>query len=328
MKKWWLAALILLTACALVAGPASAQSAQQGRYSIATASPGGTFYAYGGGWSNLLNQKLGFNTSTQVTGGGVDNLILLGNKKVDFGMTTTSEAHAAYLGEPKWTRGKKFDNLRALFMTHPAVLHVLSSASRPVRTIRDLDGKRVCLGPAGSGHDRNYRIIFNILGIKPARIINLPFGDAIRQLGDGQMDAIAMLVGPPNSSVMQFDATHTAYLAEFPQADRELINQKAPAIVPFTIGAGAYKSITKPVETTAVWAIMVADKDLPADVIYRIMKVTYENKPFLMAAHKAARFLEMKTILGSPIPLHAGAVKYYRETGLNITGGLVPPESK
>ena len=73
---------------------------------------------------------------------------------------------------------------------------------------------------------------------------------------------------------------------------------------------------------------MATDKDLPADVIYRIMKVTYDNKKTLIAAHKAAKFLAMERVLVSPVPIHAGAVRYYREKGLKVPAKLVPPEFK
>lgn len=328
MRRPWIAFLAILCFVSTSLLLPSPITASVETYFIATASPGGTYYAYGGGWSNLLNQELGMNTSTQVTGGSVDNVILMGNKKVDFAMAASATVLDGYRGSAKWTGGKKFVDMRVLFMTHLSALHVLSKASKPIHSIKEIDGKRISLGPAGSVHDTIFRLINEIFAVKPTRIVNLPFGDGIRQLSDNRIDLIGMTVGIPNGSVTRFDVSQGAHLTSLTSSEKEAILKKAPYLVPYTIPANTYKSINKPIDTVAVWSMIITDKDKPADVIYRILKATYANKELLVSAHKAANCLDEKTVLGSPIPLHAGAVRFYRDRGLQIPARLVPPEFK
>ena len=321
MKSMWIALLAVLISIGFAVESAPAQ---EGRYSIGTAGPGGTFFAYGGGWSTILNKKLGYNTSTQSTGGSIDNAILLGNKKIHFGLSVTLAASTGYTGTAKWTKGKKFSNLRALFMMFPAPLQLMSKASNPVENIRDLAGKRVSVGNPGSTHDQVYRAILKVLHVRPTRLVNLPVPDSVRQLGDGQLDAVAVSVGLPNGTITRFDASHKVNLAGYSNLDVANLLVNMPYLSRFTIPANSYKSITKPVKTLAVWAIMLTDADLPENVIYKITKATHENKKDLVTVVKAGKFLDAKTIVNSPIPVHPGAIRYYKEQGVSIPAKLMP----
>lgn len=70
------------------------------------------------------------------------------------------------------------------------------------------------------------------------------------------------------------------------------------------------------------WPYVIARKELPDDLVYRIVKATYEHADFLLAATPQARDSTPENTLHSPIPLHPGAVRYYRERGLTVPAAL------
>jgi TRAP-type uncharacterized transport system substrate-binding protein len=56
------------------------------------------------------------------------------------------------------------------------------------------------------------------------------------------------------------------------------------------------------------------------------VKKAFENTDILIAAHPSAREARVDGVLFSPIPLHPGAIKYYKEKGLNIPERLIPKD--
>ena len=69
---------------------------------------------------------------------------------------------------------------------------------------------------------------------------------------------------------------------------------------------------------------MVVHKDAPGDFVYEVVKKTFENVDILIAAHSSAKETKPEFITISPIPLHPGAIRYYREKGIKIPDKLIP----
>ena len=90
-----------------------------------------------------------------------------------------------------------------------------------------------------------------------------------------------------------------------------------------------YKGQTQAVPTIDVWGYMLADKDLPNDLVYEIVKKTIENIDDLLLVHKSARNVKnLPAIKNSVVPIHSGAIKFYKEKGIEIPDKLIPPEFK
>jgi hypothetical protein len=63
----------------------------------------------------------------------------------------------------------------------------------------------------------------------------------------------------------------------------------------------------------------VAHKDLPDDVVYNLTKTLWENQASLAQANAKANYMDPKNpVKAITIPLHPGAVKYYKEQGINL----------
>jgi TRAP transporter TAXI family solute receptor len=83
------------------------------------------------------------------------------------------------------------------------------------------------------------------------------------------------------------------------------------------IPPNSYKGQTESVVTTAVMAMLVTRQDVDADLIYTLTKALWENTDRLRAAHARGRDITTASSRrGKPITMHAGALRYYRESGI------------
>lgn len=294
---------------------------------IGTASVGGTFLVYGGGWAKVLKDALGVNASPEVTGGPVQNIQLVDAGQMDFGMTSVGPDLEAWEGTG-WTQGKKYQNIRAIFPTHKGAIQTWSLADSGIKSLSDLDGKRVGMGPKGGTPDAYGLSILKGIGANPSETVNAGYSDLATQMKDKMMPAIFTITGIPYPSIMETEAT--TKINVFGVTDEEA--QKITKVYPFfskgIIPKGAYKSVTQDIPTLEMWYMMIGRKDLPDDFVYKVVKATFENKQTLVQAHKSAEDTIAEAIVNSTIPVHPGAIKYYEEIGIKIPDKLIPPEYK
>jgi len=90
-----------------------------------------------------------------------------------------------------------------------------------------------------------------------------------------------------------------------------------PAYLAATIPANTYRGQTADVPSAAVQNYLVTHEGVSDDVAYAMTKALWTNLDALTSAHSAAKAIDPKRALeGMPVPLHPGAEKYYKETGL------------
>ena len=89
--------------------------------------------------------------------------------------------------------------------------------------------------------------------------------------------------------------------------------QKSAGIIP----ANTYNGQTVDVPTVAVQNYLVTHEGVSTDTVYKMTRSMFENLDAMAAAHGAAKAINPKTAgIGSPVPLHPGAERYYREVGV------------
>lgn len=293
--------------------------------SIASSTIGGVYYIWAGGWAKLLIGKLNINASVEATGGPVQNIQLVDSGRTDFGLVTVGPAFEAIQGI-EWAKGKKHENLRAIFPMFPSYFHMYTLSKHPIKSMRDLTGYNVSLTGAGSSPDVYGRRIFKDFGINPQRIVNIGTGQGNDQMKDGLLHATFMVAGIPYPPAIELSATFDIRVIGIERKDAEILIAKYPYLSIGSIPAGTYKGQDKPVETLTIWNAMIAKKDLPDDFIYTIVKTTFENQPALIATHKSSVDTIPENIKHINLPLHLGALKYYKEKGFTIPEKAIPPE--
>lgn len=318
--------LAAAASAAMLLASASADAQQRPRsMTVATASAGGVYAIYGQGVATLISDVVGIPTSTRQTQGPNQNMVLIQNRQVELGMVTAGPALEAWNGQLELNRGVRHTNVRALFPMYPTPFQAIALQQSNIRSLADLAGKRVGAGPrAGTGGDYWPRWLRD-MGIN-ANFQFGPIGDQGSQLADGRLDAIATAGGIPHPTLSELETSHRVTFIGFSDDDVRRIAAADPSAVPFSIPVGTYRQQAGPVQTVAMWNVFVGHKDLPDDLVYDIVKAVFENHERMVATHSAARDTLLENVATNTVlPYHPGAVRYFRERGVNVPDAVLPP---
>ena len=316
-RRDWLAAVAALC----LGGPALAQAGS--RLSITTGGPGGVYLPLGEGMASLLSKYLpGWSVTAQVTHGSVENLQRIGAGKAELGFTMVDAAWQAAMGTDQF-RNKPVE-ARTLLVLYPNRMQIVTMEGTGVRSLRDLRGKRVATGVAGSGVEVMALRVLEAAGIDPPTGLKqsrLDLADAAAALKDHRIDAFFWVGGVPTPAIAHLARTPGGRLRLIGHAEViDALNRKyGPLYVKGIIAPGTYAGVDKPVENIDVWNLLVSDANLPDQLAYDIVKTLLENKPELEAMHKEAQNIDLRyQRIGSPIPYHPGARRYLEERGVRF----------
>ncbi|MCR4425919.1 MAG: TAXI family TRAP transporter solute-binding subunit [Firmicutes bacterium] len=325
MKAIRIAVLALLVLA--LAFPA-ALSAANWNFVIGTSTLGGTYYIFGAPWAKIITDKVPNAVATiQATNGPSANIQLMERGEMKLAYASAAAAYEGWNGLG-WANGRKYQRMRALFTTYSSYFEMVTLAKLPINTIRDLEGKRVHMSMPGGTPDIAMRYALETLGIKPKDQLYLQTGNAIDLMKDGKLDVVIFVMGLPTSMILDLQSTHKIRMVDIDPADVDAVTKKYPYFSKGVIPANTYDNQPKDINTFVFWNYAIGDKDLPDDLVYQIVKAVFENKHEFEAATAAGKELAPENIVHSVIPLHPGAVRYYREKGIEIPANLLPPESK
>lgn len=292
---------------------------QKQRLVIATGGTGGVYYPYGGTLAEIINQKIpNVFATAEVTGASVENIRLVAKKEATFGLTMNDVAYQAYVGEGKF-KGNKVDSLRSVIQMYPHIYHIVTLKKYPIYKISDLKGKKVSVGAPGSGTEYKSSLILPLLGIKYSdmKVYRLSFAENATQLKDGIIEVGIWDVAPPTSSIIDLATTHELRFIPFTKEEIKKVSDTYPFYTEWVLKKNTYKGQTEDIPSITVWNSVVCHKDTPEDLVYKVTKAIFENKKMLTNTHKIAEFTTPETSAKySPIPIHPGAMKYFKEIGV------------
>lgn len=292
---------------------------QKQRIVVATGGTGGVYYPYGGTLAEIINQKVpNVKATAEVTGASVENIRLVAKKDVTFALAMNDTVYQAYTGDGKF-KGHKVDSIRTVFQMYPHVYHIVTLEKYPAKKISDLKGKKVSVGAPGSGTEYKTNLILPLLGVKYSdmKVYRLSFSENSTQLKDGIIDVGIWDVAPPTSSVIDLSTTHRLRFIPFTKEEVDKVVKTYPFYGSITLPKNTYKGQTEEVLSVSVWNSVVCHKDTPEDLVYKVTKAVFENQKTLVNTHKIAEYTTPKaSAQNSPIPIHPGALKYYKEIGV------------
>lgn len=320
-----LTALALTTACAPEDAGNGDEPGASGPLSdmvLATGSTGGTYYPLGGGMAQVWTNEIdGLRVSTQATGASVENLRLLQAGEVELIMAVNGVAVDAWNGANTF-EGEEHD-FRALGNIYREVMQVIARADAGVTTIADLAGKRVQLGPAGSGTEVMARRLLEYHGIDPDSDItafNDTFADAAEQLRDGVVDAAFSILALPAGSIIDVATATDIVLVDIAGDALEQLLADDPSLTPVEVPEGTYPGQEGTAQWVTNWATLYGQTGLDDDQVYELVKVMYEQMNPETVGHAVADEIQLETAIDGlgGIPLHPGAERYYQEQGVEL----------
>ena len=316
-------AFLLILAVVLAAGPALARTTF---ISIGTGGTGGIYYPYGGGVAEVWSKHVkGVRAVAEVTGASVENVKLAHKGETVIGEVMGDVALAGYQGLSKF-KGKKHDIL-AMAIMYPNLLQVVTLKDSGITNVDQVLGKSISTGSPGSGTNFMAEAVLKALeipldGFKDSR---LSFTESANALRDGTIEVGVWCVGPGTSSILDLSTTHEIRILPFNpgQVDRILAAKSTYSGV--EVAGGIYRGVDDPVSTIGVWNVMICQKSLDTELVYRLSKALFENNEYLSKIHPSAAYTTPEnTVKYAMIPLHPGTIKYLEEQGIEVPARLIP----
>lgn len=293
-------------------------------FTVATASQGGTYFAYGSGWANLVAEELGITGGGEVTGGPGQNMALVHTGDAQFGMTTMGPAAEAIRGESPIAPGLQMTNACAMFPMYETPFSVTALTSSGITSISEIpDGARIGFGPAGSTSDTYFPLMMDTLGVNYERR-NGGWTDLGSQLQDGLLDVIAFAAGVPVPAVSQLEVQTDVNIIEFTEEEQAKILEAFP-VAEFDIAASTYTTLEAPARSVSMWNFAIANCDLPESFVKEVVNIIMSDNERMVNIHAAAKTTlpENWTKNAGTIKWHPGAAAWFAENA----GADIPAEN-
>ena len=303
------AAVLLLSACQ----PDATDSSRPAELHLATASLGGVFYPVGQSASNLVTRHAdGYSMLPVVSAGAIQNPRLVHAGEVDFGITNGNMAWLAVNAAGPYAEPL---NLSAVGALHPSVLHMVSLDGSGIERFDDLRGKRVAVGPAGGG---TYAFLTRLLEVHGMTLEDitpsfLSYTDGFAQLGDGNVDAALALAGFPAAAVLQAQATQDLHFIELSEEHLATMLERYPYYTERVLPGNTYK-LERDVRMIGVNNMMIVNSGMDEGTVFAVTAAIYGNLDEFRRNNAIAEQIDPAQSLALPIPLHAGAARFFEST--------------
>jgi TRAP transporter TAXI family solute receptor len=311
---------LLLAASTIVscASESNGTGAARRRLSIATGGTGGVFYPYGGGIAKVISENLqNVEATAEVTAASVDNLKFLKQGTSDLAFTMADTAHDAMMAQDVFAEFGAVP-ARALAVLYSSYVHLVGRGGTGITSVADLRGKIVSIGSPGSGTAVLAQRILDAAGLAPGRDLrtqSLGVAQSVDALKDGKVDAFFWNGGLPTAAIVELVNT-PGITAEFVSTEDmlpRLQEKHGPLYYRAVIPKATYNA-ARDTPVIAVANLLVVSETMDEQLAYDITRVLFERQSDLIAIHQQARELSLETALvGSPVPFHPGAIRYYRE---------------
>lgn len=283
---------------------------------IGTASAGGAFYPIGTGLAEVITQHVEpLYVTAEITGGSVENVILTGTGECDLAISNADHVADGIAGRGSYDTAY---DVNAICSLHASILHIVTLGNTGVKSVEDLRGKKVAVGPAGGGSIPMITAVLEAYGmtfddITPTYV---SYDDGITQLKDGQVDAALVGAGYPSSSVLALQATDKVVMVPLSEEAMDKISENNPAYSKVVVPADTY-GMDSDVIVLGVRNLVYCTPDLSEDTVYAITKALYENLAEVQSYHNALTSVTQETMVDvSGVPLHPGAERFYKEIGV------------
>jgi len=254
------------------------------------------------------------------TGGSTANYLPMDKGEMDLAGAATFGDYWAMNG--MYFAKSKLVNFCSLIPASKAFSHAFTYIDSPIKTLKDMDGKRVHLGARASPTSIVNEEIFKVLGIKPNYVYSTPT-EAVGMVKDRRVDAMVYSVGAPWSVIMDIATDRPVKFLPMKPEEQKKIADTLPYQVADTIPAKTYSFQNEDCPTTMGLQNIIVRPGLSDELAYKLTKVAWEHWDEVVKATSAAKWVNAKDIVHMIAPVHPGAVKYYREIGIQIPDPLI-----
>jgi len=261
-----------------------------------------------------------FTVKAQSSAGSVENLRKVNGGKMHMGVVYSGHVYLGRNGQLK-NDDKKYEDVLAVSYLYGAPAQLVVRADSGIKSTKDLAGKKVGVGNAGSGAFANCELFFTHLGVWDQIERNaMGYNDAAAAFGNNQLDAFWLFTAFPSGAVIMAAQTNDIALVDLGKdAEESGFYDKYPYFSKLAVPAGTYKGVdveTPSFQDSALW---VANAEVPEDVVYKLLSTIYtdEGLAHMLGQKKTFKEMSIKTgANGIVTPFHPGAAKFWKEKGI------------
>ena len=313
-NKKLLSLVFLMMISCVFCNPATAGVTQ---LNMGTVNVGGTYYIVGTALAQTVNKhEPSLKINAEVTGGSVDNLKLMAAQELELGMSTAILSYYASQG----IEGFPKVDLNVLTAINIGRAHIVVHKDSGIKSIKDMRGKRVSTAEPGSATEVIAVDILKAAGLDPDKDIKrqrINLLDTVDAMVDGRCDAFIYQAGIGVPSIMELVTTNDV---------ARLISIEPEVIDKMTSEYNYYVKCDLPENTYGTHETLytvgsanhiLCRADMPEDVAYKFVKAIFENRDEWKDAHSSCAEQTLETAaMGISVPMHPGAIKYYKEKGV------------
>ncbi|UYO53507.1 TAXI family TRAP transporter solute-binding subunit [Rhodopseudomonas palustris] len=297
---------------------AAPQARAQQFVNVLTGGTSGVYYPLGVAIAKIYGEKIpNVKAQVQATKASVENLNLLQQGRGEIAFSLGDSLKAAWDGDAEAGFKAKLDKLRVIGAIYPNYIQIVATSESGIKTLADLKGKSLSVGAPKSGTELNSRAILKAAGMDYkdlGKVEYLPFAESVDLMKNRQLAATLQSAGLGVASLKDLSNSSDINVVAVP---KDVVAKIGSPFVAETIPAGTYKGQDKDVPTAAVINYLVTSSAVSDDLAYQMTKLVYESLPELASAHAAGKGIKLETAAAdSPVPLHPGAIKYFKEKGV------------
>ncbi len=307
---------IILTVVSLsLSFQGSAAHAAVTQLSMGTATVGGIFYNIGMPVAQCVNKALPeVNITAEITQGSTENIRLIGQKKIQLAVITPMIGTFARTGA-RMFKGKPVD-LRAVVRLLPnANIWAVLEKSK-VKSISELKGKKVGVGPASGGLGVVARSQLTANGIDYKKDIKPYFlgaGEMAEALKDGYVEGTILTA----ELAQMVTSTHKIRILPWDEKTVDAFLTKNPYYAKYTYPPNYFKGVDYSVLTVDNGVQLICQKDADEDFVYKVAKAIIENLNCVAKIYAPAKVITPEFAASELAnPFHPGAIKYFKEKGI------------
>jgi hypothetical protein len=290
------ALLLVLTACTTGFGNLKLR--------IAAGNSSGVYYKLAQPLASAWQADLGIDRPQVLqTQGSPDNVLKVLAGQADVAFVAADVAADRYQAHPDFV---------ALARVHDDYLHIVVRADSDIRSVSQLSGHRIAIGSPQSGVEFIAKSLLIAVGLQDSvSTTTRGLDESVSALLNHEVDAFFWSGGLPTPKLAEPDNRSRLRLLDLADVMPK-VQALSQVYSTATIPASTYGQLL-PVTTLVVPNFLVVPKSMPDDVAEALVRGLFDARPQLANANPAALSIDVHPgIETQPIPLHPGALRYYR----------------
>jgi len=294
------------------------------KITIFTGGTAGVYFPLGSKYAEMLNKHSDLIDASAVTSGAsVTNAKAIGTNECQAALLQNDVSYYALKGTNMFDA--PVPELRGVACLYPETIQFVVLADSPINSLADLAGKNVAVGAPGSGTAVACEQILTAAGVwNGITRFDLNFAEAASAIKLGEVDAGFIVAGAPTPAIEELAISSPVRILDIPDNVLSgLLSAGYPFYVRQVIPSGTY-GMSAQSATVAVQAMLAVRSDLSEAVVYDMTKILFTQVEELRTAHTKGNEVTIETALdGMSLKLHPGAVKYYKEAGVNVPASMI-----